>query len=289
MVPGYDAAGEVLFGGIELIIPFWKVQTIGNDFVLIEADSMASGLYSSFAEATCSRSYGIGADGLLVVGPDRFYGADIWLKMFNPDGTEDFCGNGLRCAGMFSAQQGWVNGNFTIHHLDRTVAAHEVEGLISATLPPADFSSAAVPVSTRLPEFVNQMVEGVHGTAVSTGTAHFVAFVDELPEDRVFRRVSQAIETNPLFPERTSIMWSKRESDHRIRLRIWERGVGETLGCGTGSSAVAAVQARTINRGGEFEIINLGGSLIVSLDDWQSPITSRSRPEIVYTGSFDFR
>lgn len=250
---------------------------------------MASGLYSQFAEAVCSRSFGIGADGLLVVGPDRSHGADVALKMFNPDGTEDFCGNGLRCAGMFSKVQGWASNRFTIHHLDRTVEMMEKDGLVSATLPPADFHSAAVPVQTQMNEFLNQTVEGVSGTAVSTGTAHFVVFVDELPEDRFFKAVSSAIETSPMFPERTSVMWAKRESEDRIRLRIWERGAGETLGCGTGSSAVAAVHARELGRGGEFEIINPGGALLVSLDDWQSPITSRSRPEIVYTGSFDFR
>jgi diaminopimelate epimerase len=124
----------------------------------------------------------------------------------------------------------------------------------------------------------------VVGTPVTTGSAHYVALVEELPGDEAFFALSPAIETDPMFPERVSVMWTQAVSDRRLKLRIWERGVGETLGCGTGSSAAALVWARSKGLLGEFVVENPGGELKVALAGYDAPIASVSRPRIVFDG-----
>lgn len=270
-------------GGAELKVPFTKIQAIGNDFVLIEPLDVD---LAKFAIAACGRRFGIGGDGLLVVSPGGR--ADVELRMFNPDGTEDFCGNGLRCAALYARTREWVGESFSIHHLDTIVSAYSNGDEMTVTLPSASFYASDVPVATTLDEFVDQQVQGVVGTSVSTGTAHFVVFVEELPGDEAFFRVSPLIEMDPVFPERTSIMWTRAASSSRLELRIWERGVGETMGCGTGSSAAAAAWARRSGASGEIVVANPGGDLRIQLEDWKSPIQATSRPEVSFVGEFEF-
>lgn len=282
MVSGHNSPGQVLFGGTQLRVPFFKVQTIGNDFVLMEPHNLD---YSALAQKVCDRRFGVGSDGLLIM--EKGVRADVELRMFNPDGSEDFCGNGLRCAAMMANSWGWVHEEFTIHHLDRVLAAEVKDGAASVVLPSASFRASDVPVSTDLPDFIDQEVAGVVGTAVSTGTAHFIVFVDQLPGDEEFFTLSPRIEHDPRFPERTSIMWTLPKAADRLQLRIWERGVGETMGCGTGSSAAAAAWARREGRGGDIVVSNPGGDLRIHLDDWQSPIRATSRPVLSFRGELD--
>lgn len=267
-------------------ITFWKTETIGNDFVLLHADDLHGLDLSEFAIQLCQRKFGIGSDGLLVLSPTSY---GIELRMFNPDGTEDFCGNGLRCAGFHAFRQDWVRHNFeTLHGGQRIPTSVTSDGAVTVTLPPASFAAEDIPVATR-GEFIDQVVCGVRGTAVSTGSAHFIAQVDELPQDEEFFATSPLIETNPLFPDRISVMYTKVVSPGHLKLRIWERGAGETLGCGTGSAAAAVVWARAAGTAGEVRVSNPGGDLIVTLDDWHSPIKSTSRPCEVFTGIVEQR
>ena len=263
-------------------ICFWKTETIGNDFVLVRLEDVQGLDFSDLAVELCERRFAIGSDGLLVVAPTPF---GISLRMFNPDGTEDFCGNGLRCAGWHAQLEGWVGSSFEILHGGRMIQT-EVSGggRVSITLPPADFNPGAVPVVSPH-EMIGQSVYGLVGTAVSTGSAHFVALVEKLPGDKEFHSTSPKIETDKLFPEHISVIYTQEVGPAHLKLRIWERSVGETLGCGTGSVAAAVVWARKCGFGGEVKVSNPGGDLIVRLRDWQSPVVSESRPNRVYEGT----
>jgi diaminopimelate epimerase len=199
--------------------------------------------------------------------------------MFNPDGTEDFCGNGLRCAGLHGHLESWVGTSFEILHGGRWVPCEIRAGQVSVTLPPASFEPESVPTSLPAGQ---STVAGLTGFAVSTGSPHFVAFVPELPDDETFFRVSRAIETAPEFPESISVMWTKVVSPHRLALRIWERGVGETLGCGTGSVAAAAVWARQARSSGKIQVDNPGGPVAVEMRDGE--IVSTTSPTSVFVG-----
>lgn len=266
-------------------LPFAKVQSLGNDFVLVHYDDVAGMDLSTLALDLCRRHFSVGADGLLVLGRD---GGQLTLRMFNPDGTEDFCGNGLRCAAWYAHENGWIGNETTIHHHGRDVAVRiDAEGHVETTLGTASFAPADIPLEGR------ELFEGplpVGGetltvSALSTGTAHTVIFVDELPEDERFFHLSPLIEHHPWFAERTSVMWAKIEGPDRIRLRIWERGAGETLGCGTGSAATAAAYLRREGRGGKVTVVNPGGTVTMQMASWDAPIVAIGKAQTVYRAS----
>jgi len=263
------------------LIRFWKVEAVANSFVLVHRDDVAGRDLGALALSMCSHRFGIGSDGLLVVS------ADLELRMFNPDGTEDFCGNGLRCAAWHMVQQGWARQSFVIHHhgIDVPACVHP-DGMVEVTLLPASFDPLLVPLDTELHPGELWMEErwGGRASSVSTGTTHTVILVDTLPEDDVFFSLSPLIENDPLFPDRTSIMWTQVVGPGRLKLRIYERGAGETQGCGTGSSAAAVVYARAKAYSGTVEVENPGGVVAVSLRDWESPVTMASVTSVVFDG-----
>jgi diaminopimelate epimerase len=122
-------------------------------------------------------------------------------------------------------------------------------------------------------------------TALSTGSTHTVVFVDELPDDPLFFRVSPLVENHPRFPERTSVMWARVESRNRLELRIWERGAGETLGCGTGACA-AAVAARNAGlTDEEVTVASKGGELRIRWSEGQD-IRMTGPAEVVFEGEY---
>lgn len=264
-------------------IPFWKTETIGNDFVLIHAEDADGLSLPELATAMCDRRFGIGSDGLLVISPKAGSGWDVDLRMFNPDGSEDFCGNGLRCAAHHARRQGWQDGQFRIRQFGQVCQVEAGEdGTAKCWLAPAVFDPAHIPVLADQPGPV--AAAGVEGIPVSTGSAHFIVFVRELPDDKTFHDLSPQIENHPLFPDRVSVMWTLRDGPGLLRLRIWERGAGETLGCGTGSSAAAAAAGRLFGDSGEMDVINPGGLLKVEL--LADGILSSSQPRERFEGVF---
>ncbi len=124
------------------------------------------------------------------------------------------------------------------------------------------------------------------GSALTTGSTHVVIPTAALPDDDSFRSVSPKIENDPQFPQRTSVIWSQEIEPMRLRLRIWERGVGETQGCGTGSAAAAVDYLRRKGKGGAVEVENPGGTLRVSMPSWDGPIEVEGVAEAVYSGEY---
>lgn len=291
LVQGDNETRNVLFGAFVVNrLKFWKTETIGNDFVLFHASdvfpTVSEDRLPLLAQRTCERRFGIGADGMLVVAST---GSALHLRMFNPDGTEDFCGNGLRCAASHAVQQGWLSGEFVIEHYGRLVhAVVSPEGRARTSIGPAVTDPESVPLNLEVhpSPLIEEELCGFVGTAVNTGTTHFVTFVDELPSDSVFNKVSPQIELHPIFPERTSVIYAQQTDERSLKIRIWERGVGETLGCGTGSSAAAAELMRKTGRQMTVEVINPGGSLTVSYDEELRSLVTESLPDEPFTGTF---
>jgi diaminopimelate epimerase len=233
-------------------LPFTKMQAVGNDFVVVEeAMWPADTDWSAAAIRLCDRHFGVGADGLLVVGPSEV--ANVRMRMFNPDGTEDMCGNGLRCVIAFGVEQGNIPGSgyaetitgriyYTYGHGNLDVPNNIATVLGAPKFAPADLPMRADGMD-RVIGYPLPLASGERLTVsvVSTGTTHTVIWVDELPDDDRFLSVSPAIENHPVFPARTSVLWVKPEGPTTAFVRIWERGAGETLGCGTGAAAVAVL------------------------------------------------
>lgn len=274
-------------------IPFWKLQAIGNDFPLFHAEDLAGINLRDLAIAAADRKFGIGGDGILVM--DKTETQDrVVLRMFNPDGTEDFCGNGLRIAARHAFDQGWVSSSFVIAHLHRDVPCEvDPNGAIRTTIGVADYTPQNVPVDSVHFLFDQEIGafedKRVRGSALTTGSTHTVIPVQDLPDDREISVLGPEIEYAPIFPDRTSVIFVKEIAPNELRIRIWERGVGETLGCGTGSSAAAADYLRRTNPVEDNHRIlvhNPGGDIVISMRNWDTPITIEGVAETVYSGSF---
>lgn len=276
---------------------FWKVESIGNHFPLIHLDSVTGATpeeittkLSQLAIDMCRAHFGIGGDGLLAVGMEE---TDVRLRMFNPDGTEDFCGNGIRCAAQHSHAIGWVGETFNIRHLDRVVPVSIQGNTIKTVIGTASYDPKDVPTNiqgelydeTIFAARIDDWSVVLGGSALSTGSTHVILPTGSFPDDDGFRKISSKLEHDPRFPQRTSVIWSVRDGD-AIKIRIWERGVGETLGCGTGSSAAAIDWMRRRNAGGRIEVKNPGGSVWVSADTWHHPITVEGTAETLFEGEY---
>lgn len=267
-------------------IPFWKLQAIGNDFPLFHASDLSGVDLEELAKKAADRQFGIGGDGILVMDGTN-------LRMFNPDGTEDFCGNGLRIAARHAFDQGWVDRSFSLQHGGREIPSFVAEnGLIRTTLGVADYTPAHVPVLTDGELFDAEIgvFDGasIHGSSLTTGSTHTIIPVAELPTDEEIARLGPQIEYAPIFPDRTSVIFVREAAPMELEVRIWERGAGETLGCGTGSSAAAADYLRRMNGSGRVLVRNPGGEIAISMEAWNAPITIEGTASQVYSGQFVF-
>jgi len=257
------------------VIPFVKMQGVGNDFVLVDGRELRECDWPVLAVAMCARRTGVGADGLLVIDPS--HRADIHMRMFNPDGSPDICGNGLRCISRYAVERGIVHGDSlrieTLVDVRSAQIHRDSSGAISAVTVdmgrPA-FDPPHIPMNVFLNRVIDYPLEVEPGvfltiTALSTGSTHSVTFVDALPDDDLFFSLSPKVEHHPLFPERTSLMWCRMESPFRMDMRIWERGAGETWGCGTGAcaAAIAAIVHGYAEAGEPVTVASRGGELIV--------------------------
>jgi diaminopimelate epimerase len=278
---------------------FWKVQSIANDFVLVHQEDVdvltkeTESFLPRLANLICERRFGVGSDGLLVL--SRNGDRNLKLRMFNPDGTEDFCGNGLRCAAVHAEMVGWAAGKFTISHRDRVVETELLgEGKVRTVIGKADYTPEKVPVKAGKEIFKQSiflgMIDGqplsIYGSAITTGSTHVVIPTTSLPDDESFQSISSRVEKHEMFPEHTSVIWTKEDAPGFLSIRIWERGVGETQGCGTGSSAAAADYMRRRFRGGPIVVKNPGGIVTVFADSWDAPLTVEGTAFNVYSGTY---
>lgn len=281
-------------------LAFTKMQGVGNDFIVVDGRNKADISWSSLAIAACHRKIGVGADGLLVLDyPESTDGADFTMRMFNPDGTPDVCGNGLRCIARYAVERGIVSSDH-IHVMTlagvRIAQINRADGIfqsVTVDMGLPGFAPVEIPMLgqditvTPVMDYPLQLGEDQRllVTALSTGSTHAITYVDRLPDDTAFFRLSPLIEHHPLFPERTSLMWCARESAARMQMRIWERGAGETWGCGTGACAagVAAVLHGYALPGEPLTIASKGGELIIR---WQpgKTIQMTGPAEVVFDG-----
>ena len=286
---------------------FTKMHGLGNDFVVL--DNLRSTLpddtdFSALATRMCDRHFGVGGDGLLLLdapddnaktGGTNVQRANIRMRMWNPDGSEDMCGNGLRCVARLAHLRGYVGDQFVTQTLAglRQCEIIDSENIRVAMGKPRlipqqiSFAGDVVPIeySLHLEDIILP-----HVSTLSTGSVHTIIFVEKLPDDETFLRLSPQIEHHALFPERTSVMWAKVLDAQNIQIRIWERGVqeangitGETLACGTGACATA-VAARIMRYCGEkVKIHSRGGILEIAWREGEE-IAMMGAAEVVFEG-----
>ena len=235
---------------------FVKMHGLGNDFAVVDpvAEELAEDQYSQLAERWCDRHFGVGADGLIFVLPSEV--ADYRMRIFNPDGSEaEMCGNGIRCFGKYVHDRSLSRQN--------PLRVETLAGIQSLTLNLRNGLVEAVKVDMGEPclrgsqipivgddseNVVNWplVVDGIEHrfTAVSMGNPHCVIFVEDVSRIPL-ADVGAKVERHTLFPEKTNVHFVQVLSRSSIRMRVWERGAGVTLACGTG--ACAALIAAVLN------------------------------------------
>lgn len=254
---------------------FYKMHGIGNDFVVIDGRLAAEVDWSELAQKMCDRHFGVGADGIILVLPSDV--ADVRMRMFNPDGTEaEMCGNGIRCLARHAYEQGIVSGKEIavetaagIRRIGLRIENGRVDGItVSMGVPrlhPSEIPVQAVrePV-IDLPLMIDNASLAV--TCVSMGNPHAVTFVSGDLDEFPLESIGPAVEHHPAFPKRTNFEACHLIGRDHLRLRVWERGAGITLACGTGACATM-VAARLKGLVGERCRIDLpGGTLEVEWD-----------------------
>lgn len=206
---------------------FWKYEGLGNDFVIVEREQ-ASGLDSSRAVELCDRHFGVGADGVLVVGPGR---ASAWrMTVHNADGTQpEMCGNGLRCVARYLRDH---------HGLDSKFAVETDAGVLEIEDGPLGIAVTLGAIADHGAADVEAGGERFSGRRLSLGNPHFVMFGDW--SDAAFERFGPQLVEHPAWPAGANVSFATVVETDRIALRVWERGAGPTLACGTGATATAA-------------------------------------------------
>jgi diaminopimelate epimerase len=267
-------------------VRFEKWQALGNDYVIVEERELPFELTPGRVRALCAPHTGIGSDGVLLIS-ETDADAVAQVRIFNPDGSEaELSGNGVRQAVMYLRQRGWTEDDeFTVR-----TAAGDVRPRIEGDLCTMDIGRARLRAESDYPAGT----EDGRGTLSSDGREFEFQFVqvgnpqvsieagDEL-DGLDLGRFGPGIERNELFPNRTNVSFWRREDADRIRARIFERGVGETLASGTGATG-AAVAATLSGVASPLTVVLDGGELAIDVaDDLRIEMTGWARP--VYAGA----
>jgi diaminopimelate epimerase len=271
---------------------FCKGHGLGNDYLVVDAAALTFSLTPGAIRSLCDRHRGVGSDGVLALVPSSH--ADAGLRIFNPDGSEaEKSGNGLRIFARWLAEEGRVPGDvFTVETPGGLVACHLRRergriATITVDMGSATFRSERIPCAGPPREVVLEEItldgRALRITAVSVGNPHCVVFVED-PARVDLARLGAALERHPLFPRRTNVQVARVEAPDRARIRIWERGAGETLASGSSACAVAAACARLGYTRGAVTVCMDGGALGVEVgDDWR--IRMSGPAELVYRGT----
>jgi diaminopimelate epimerase len=276
---------------------FAKLQATGNDFVLVDARDMEQD-WAKLAQAMCQRHFGIGADGLILVQNSNV--ADLEMRTFNPDGSEaEACGNGLRCFAKYAIEKGiyqpLCHSERSEESTDNTatlmMSIETLAGIRRANAYMSGDKVSQVRVSIGTPQFQPEQIPMVIGgrkltlSLLSTGNPHAVNFLSEPVATFPLCEVGPEVERHPMFPQRTNFEIARVLSRGKIEARVWERGVGETLACGSGACAIAAAAQLLGYIDSKVDIMFPGGTLTV-LWDGVGEILLTGPVEEVFTGEY---
>ncbi len=246
-------------------LPFIKMHGLGNDFVVLDGRAGDLGIGAAAARAIADRHTGVGFDQLIILEPPQADGADIFMRILNADGSEaGACGNATRCiADLVLREAGGTE--ITIETISGLLPSNRrPDGLVTVDMGPARTRWDEIPLAREMDTLEVPLGVSALGAACCTnmGNPHatfFVADADAVDLDRL----GPQLEHHPLFPEAANIGVASLIGPDRLRLRVWERGVGFTLACGSGACAALVAAARRGITGRKAEIVMERGSLLL--------------------------
>jgi diaminopimelate epimerase len=253
---------------------FTKMEGCGNDFLIFDPGEVESADLPDLALRACDRHFGVGADGILIPAPSET--ADLEMIYFNSDGSpSEMCGNGLRCLARYARDRGMVEGEAL-----RVTTGAGIKKLLL-------FDDGSSRVDMGAPRFDTEVeVGGFRFLRVSMGNPHAVAFLESEAalETLNLPTIGPSIEEDPIFPEKTNVEFGFARGTHDVRMRIWERGAGETLASGSGSCAVAVAAVRQGLAHSPISVRMDGGVVEIEWSGEDEPVYIQGPAEYVCEG-----
>lgn len=274
------------------MIKFTKMHGLGNDYVYIDAINQKIENESSLAKFVSNRHFGIGSDGLILI--CKSDSADFKMRMFNSDGSEtEMCGNGIRCVGKFVYDKGLTDKT--------TVKIETLAGIKTLVLNTKDgkvetarvdmgepiLEAEKIPVISKEQPVKNLELEAENKkfkfTCVSMGNPHAITIVENTKEFDV-EKYGKILEVDKAFPKKANIEFAQIIDKENIKMRVWERGAGETLACGTGACATAVACNLNGLTGRKVNIELLGGTLNIEWNEKDNHVYMTGPAVTVFDG-----
>lgn len=275
---------------------FTKMHGLGNDYVYVNClkeDVLHPEEISKFVS---DRHFGVGSDGLILIKPSK--AADFEMAMYNADGSRaEMCGNGIRCVAKYVYDYGLTDQEKItvetlggIKELQLSVCNGKVSQ-VKVNMGSPCLLAAQIPVIADTEQAINEPLE-VQGktyamTAVSMGNPHCVVFLDHDVRELDLETIGPAFENHPRFPKRINTEFVNIVDDHTLRMRVWERGSGETLACGTGACAVAVAAILNKKTSSEVTVKLLGGDLNIAWAGGETPVYMTGPAVTVFDGELE--
>ncbi|HAP32613.1 MAG TPA: diaminopimelate epimerase [Firmicutes bacterium] len=274
---------------------FTKMHGLGNDFIVI--NNLEYGLdlayFAARAGQLCDRHFGIGADGLVLI--EKGEQSPFFMRVFNPDGSEaEMCGNAIRCLARYLWERGLspesafrLETGAGLKEVILLLRGKEVLG-VRVDMGAPVLESTTIPVSGPPRHVINETIrldgEELIFTAVSMGNPHCVIFLPDLTHIP-WQRWGMMLENDSLFPRRTNVEFARILHRQEVEVRVWERGAGPTLACGTGACAVVVAGVLTGRLNAPAQVHLPGGTLHISWEEG-APVSMEGPAEEVFNGSF---
>lgn len=274
---------------------FTKMEGIGNDYIYVNCFEEKLEHPEEMAIALSDRHFGIGADGLILIKPSEK--ADFTMDMYNADGSRsEMCGNGIRCVGKYVYDHGLTDKTRLaietlagIKYLDLTVSEGKVK-TVTVDMGSPVLLAEQIPVRSDKQQVINEKITvgGVdyQMTCVSMGNPHAVVFVDRT-DDFPLAEIGPLFEHHAVFPNRVNAEFVQVLDSKTVKMRVWERGTGETLACGTGACATAVACVLNHKTGDQVTVRLLGGDLLIRYDKAADKVYMTGPAEVVFEGETD--
>ena len=274
---------------------FVKMQGCGNDYVYIDGSKETVENKPEVVRKLSDRHFGIGGDGVIFINPSKI--ADFEMEMYNADGSRsEMCGNGIRCVAKYVYDYGLtdqteitIESAGKIKYIRLFIKDGKVDQ-VRVNMGAPELSAVNVPVKAETEQVIDApiTVEGTEYrmTCVSMGNPHAVIFMDEI-QNLPMEQIGPKFEHHPCFPNRTNTEFVKVVDRHTVDMRVWERGTGETLACGTGCCATAVACVLNQKTEDEITVRLLGGELKIRWDREENCIYMTGPARVVFEGTIE--